>query len=402
MWQQLHSNIRTRIKIQFLSRFASSLIFPFMTIYLTRAYQVQIAGILVMISVVISFISGVYGGHLTDIFGRRSILLIGELLKLLTAIVIFLASFLMAHPVLIIYFMMLLNNIASACISPASEAMLIDVSSEETRGFMYAINYWASNLSMMLGITIGGWLFEKAFIWLVISLVIINTINFLLTKFFITETHYVEKTSHKRLGLGAVFASYQVVFSDLRFVLFTIGGILIMTVEFQRTNYISVHLAQEFLPQSVFGITFDGLKIVSLMATLNTLLIVLLTVPISKMVTRYANNCLFIIGVALFSLGYAIQAISLDFVILVVSSVILSIGELFYVPTRQSKLAELMVENKRGAYVAFNGIIFKLGQIIAAGMLMLSPIIGAFGIFILIIMSGFLAIVTTSVALKLK
>lgn len=32
MWQTLHPNIKARIKIQFLSRFGSSLIFPFMAI----------------------------------------------------------------------------------------------------------------------------------------------------------------------------------------------------------------------------------------------------------------------------------------------------------------------------------------------------------------------------------
>lgn len=52
------------------------------------------------------------------------------------------------------------GNIASGLISPASEAMLIDVSTEKTRAFMYAINYWANNLALMVGMLIGGWLFE--------------------------------------------------------------------------------------------------------------------------------------------------------------------------------------------------------------------------------------------------
>lgn len=69
MWHSLHPNIRTRIKTQFLSRFGSSLIFPFMAIYLTHAYDAQIAGILMLCNISVAFLAGIYGGYLTDILG---------------------------------------------------------------------------------------------------------------------------------------------------------------------------------------------------------------------------------------------------------------------------------------------------------------------------------------------
>ena len=97
MWQTLHPNIKARIKIQFLSRFGSSLIFPFMAIYLSHAYNAQTAGILMMINIVIAFLAGVYGGHLTDMYGRRPLLITGETIKLIGSAGIFLANIPVYH-----------------------------------------------------------------------------------------------------------------------------------------------------------------------------------------------------------------------------------------------------------------------------------------------------------------
>ncbi len=49
-------------------------------------------------------------------------------------------------------------------------------------------------------------------------------------------------------------------------------------------------------------------------------------------------------GTTLFTLGYALQAYVNTLPLLIFSSFILSFGELMYVPTRQSKLADLMPE----------------------------------------------------------
>ncbi len=218
MWHSLHPNIRTRIKTQFLSRFGSSLIFPFMAIYLTHAYDAQIAGILMLCNISVAFLAGIYGGYLTDIFGRRLLLRIGETIKLLVAIGIFCANLPVYHFPGLTFLMLTIGNIPSGLINPASEAMLVDVSTEQTRTYMYAINYWAGNLSLMLGTLIGSWLFQDYFIVLTAGLVIINGISWFLTKQFITETHPQNKISHHKLSLPAVLQNYQIVLKDYAFV----------------------------------------------------------------------------------------------------------------------------------------------------------------------------------------
>lgn len=54
------------------------------------------------------------------------------------------------------FMMMLLQNTAIALLNPAAEAMIIDDSTPKNRSFIYAVDYWAMNLSIMFGSMIGG------------------------------------------------------------------------------------------------------------------------------------------------------------------------------------------------------------------------------------------------------
>lgn len=398
MWQELHPNIRKRIEIQFLSRFGSSLIFPFMAIYFTQAYSAKTAGFFVILNVSVSFIAGLYGGHLTDVLGRRKMLVAGELIKCLTTLGILLTNTPWLYAPAITFCMMLLQNIASGLINPASEAMLVDVSNEDNRAFMYAISYWASNLSLMLGIMIGGWFFEEHLFPLLGALLLINLATSWLTYSFIKETH--SQAANKKVGLAAVFRSYRQVCLDHRFVWFTLGGIAILSIEFQRNNYISVHLAQDFVTTQLGDLAINGVKMLSISTTINTFLVVILTAPIAKWLAHKDPLKIFKLGVALFALGFGWLAFSLNIWSIIFASVVLSLGELLYVPTRQAKLAELVDETNRGAYLALNGTIFQIGKLTAAAMLILSPYISHFGMMIALFGLGAAAILLTAFSLR--
>lgn len=81
-------------------------------------------------------------------------------------------------------------------------------------------------------------------------------------------------------------------------------------------------------------------------------------------------------GFILFGLGYFFMAFSNHLLILFVSVVVLTIGELLYVPTRQSLLADIVDDSKRGAYMAMNGLVFQVGKMIGAAGLVIGNIVG--------------------------
>ncbi|WP_271000495.1 MDR family MFS transporter [Listeria seeligeri] len=406
MFRELHPNIRARILIQFLSKIIGSMIFPFLAIYFTMEINSSVAGVLLLINVFVQFVAGIYGGHLADVIGRRKLMITGEVLKVFAFLGMVLCNSPFFHSPWITFAMLLIIGVAQGLVNPAGEAMLIDVSTPENRAFMYSISYWANNLSMLIGIMVGGWFFVDYLFPLLVALLIMSFVTAWLTIILISETLERKVVPEKgSYGLLEMFKSYGQVLHDYRFLLYSIGGIAIMSIEYQRGNYISVRLAEDFQHFLVnFGplgeVNLNGVQIVSVLTAVNTLFIVLFTVPIARWVTKRAQQPIMYVGFSLFAIGFAVCAFANSLIVLLIATAVLSIGELLYVPTRQTILATIVDDNKRGAYMAFNGIIFQIGKMIGSVSLVFAPFIGKYGMGIFTIALGIVAIGFSAVALK--
>ncbi len=386
MFKSLHPNIRIRIYTSFLGRVIGSMIFPFMAIYFTNKINATVAGILILIHVIVQFVSGLYGGYLADQLGRKRIMITGEWIRIVGVIGMILANSPWFVSPWLTFVMMLLIGVSSGLVNPAAEAMLIDVSTKETRAFMYSINYWAVNMSMMLGIIIGGWLYKDYFFELLLSLLIMSFVVLWMTSALIQETYSVEKHSKekKEYGFSPILKSYQTVIKDFPFVFFTLGGIMILALEFQRNNFIAVRLEEEISSRiwtfvGGMELTINGVKLLSLLTVENTLIIVLFTALASKWIKGKSEQPVMYLGFILFGSGYGVLAFSNNIPMLFLAVILLSVGELLYVPMRQSILADIIDDSKRGAYMAFNGFVFQIGKILGALGIIVGEVIGGTG-----------------------
>ncbi|QTM98514.1 MFS transporter [Sediminibacillus dalangtanensis] len=408
MFKSLHPNIRVRIYTFFLSRIIGSMIFPFMAIYFTDKINAAAAGMLLLINVVVQFMAGLYGGFLADRLGRKRLMVMGETMKLFAFIGMLLVNAPWGTSAIATFAMMLVISVATGFINPAAEAMLIDVSTKETRAFMYSINYWAVNLSLMLGLMIGGWLFKTHFFELLIGLVGMSVITLWMTSVLIKETLQTEKSAApKHYGLLPLLRSYQTVIKDLPFVLFTLGGIAILSLEFQRNNFIAVRLEQDIVPRAFtwiegHDVLVDGVRLLSLLTVVNTVMIVLFTAVISNWIKNKPEQPIMYAGFILFGSGYAFMAFSNHIPGLFLAVVVLSIGELLYVPTRQSMLADIVDDSKRGAYMAFNGFVFQVGKMFGALGIIVGEAIGGMSMAVLYILFILFGIAFTRVAIIKK
>ncbi|MYL48228.1 MFS transporter [Halobacillus litoralis] len=389
MFKELHPNIRIRIYTSFLSRVVGAAVFPFMAIYFTKEINAMVAGVLLLIQVAAQFLTGLYGGYLADIIGRKRLMVTGEILKLTAFIGMFLANSPWFQSAWVTFFMLLLIGIAGGLVNPAAEAMLIDVSTKDSRAFMYAINYWAINMSMMIGLMIGGWFFERNLFELIAVLLGISLLTLWMTSTKITDTYVVsEEKVREGYGLKPVLKNYSLVMKDVPFLAFTIGGIAILGIEFQRNNFISVRLEQDIASNmmdlfGMFSFELDGIRLLSLLTVANTLFIVLFTSLFSKWIKGRKEETIMYAGFALFGLGYAFLAFSNHIPGLFIAVIVLSIGELLYVPTRQSILADIVDDTRRGAYMAFNGLVFQFGKILGALGIIIGNVIGGYGMAVL-------------------
>ncbi|WP_409291460.1 MDR family MFS transporter [Peribacillus sp. SCS-37] len=400
----LHKNIQIRILTSFLTRAVGSMIFPFMAIYFSRELGSTLAGILLLINVAASIISGFYGGYITDKAGRKKVLVIGQIASLISFIVMAAVNSPWYGSVWITFYMMLLNSFSSGFINPAAEAMLIDVSTKETRTFMYSINYWAINASIMIGSLAGGFLFKEHKFELFLSLTLIGVLTLLLIVFFMEDQYQPKKGIGKISVWKDMAGSYRAVMHNKAFLIFSLASIFVLGLEMQRNNYISIRLEQGFPPMelAIFGVGFhvDGIRMFSFLTTENTLIIVMFTVLMAAWVTRFREKNILNIGIFAQVAGYSVLAAGNSIWLLLAAGLIQTIGEMMYVPVRQSLMADLMEEDSRGAYMAVNGLVFQGAKLLGAAGIILGAAWGPAGMIAVYIVCGMVSLVLFAAAVK--
>lgn len=389
----LHPSVRVRLLTTFLSKVFGTTVLPFMGLLFAREAGAVLAGLLLGAQYLVQFWVGLYGGAASDRLGRRRMMVWGEAFKVAAFVVMLLAA-LSGQLLWPIFAALLVLAVGNGLSGPAGEALLIDASTPKDRSFMYAVNYWGNNLGYLLGAPLGGLLFGRHLSVLMGLLTAMAVVILWVTARFIEDVHRPCQ-DRAPVGLGALAASYRQVATDRAFLWFTLSGMLILTLEFARTSFLAVRLDENLrgghVPLPVLGeLAFDGPRALALLSAENTFLIVIGTAAVATFLTRRDPRRWMLVGFALFGLGYsAVMLLSAPWALLL-AGVVFSVGELLYVPTRQAVLANMVDPARRGAYMAVGSMVFQFGKLLAAGGLMLWPLLGQAGL--LGLMLGFTAL----------
>ncbi|WP_179032709.1 MFS transporter [Paenibacillus kribbensis] len=362
-FRDLHPNLKLRIIIGFFQRLTQMTVFPFMTIYFARYYGSEIAGVIVFTSVIIAFLASFYGGYFADIKGRKPILLNSEKMRFITLLVLAISNSEVFVSPFVTCIMFIANTFLVGVSTPASEAIVVDVSTKETRKFVYGINYWATNLAIALGSIIGAFLYEKHFFILLLSTSLASLLSCILISKFITETKPAsqEKNELFKFSYKNMLKSYRIILKNTIFLRYMLVGILMLGLEMQMSNYIAVRLSNEFgikslLPYNLLNIQVSGVQIFGIMRLENTFLVVLLAGLLMNFVKRYSERKVLIVGTVLFSGGYALLAITNVGWILLLGTAISALGELMYIPIHQAMLANMVGEKNVSQYMAVSSL----------------------------------------------
>ena len=369
-FRELHINIKIRLFINFIQKLTQMTVFPFMAIYFSAHFGSTVAGFLMILSVVAALISSFYGGYFADKNGRKKVLLEGEKYRFITMLLMALFNSPWLFSPSITYVLFLINSVIVGLITPANEAILIDVSTSKTRKLLYSLNYWSINLSIALGSMIGAFFYKDHFFVLLLSTAVASVATYYLIKLYILETNPKEDNQEiTKVSLKAIFNSYKLVLKDWLFAIYLIAGIFMLGLEFQLTNYIAIKLSNEFGYQSLFGssyLQFDGVKILGFLRMENTLLVVVLGALVLKLTDKINDKVILFIGVVLFASGFALLSVFNSAWILIIATLIFTTGELMYVPIHQSLLAELIDDTMRSQYIAVNSLRVRGAMIIGS------------------------------------
>lgn len=167
----LPKQIQLRQLVRFVTITLGSSIFPFMAMYYTTYFGTFWTGLLMMITSLMGFVGTLYGGHLSDALGRKKVIMIGSVGTTLGWFLTILANLPNAAIPWLTFAGILLVEIASSFYGPAYEAMLIDLTDESNRRFVYTINYWFINIAVMFGAGLSGLFYDHHFLALISSLI---------------------------------------------------------------------------------------------------------------------------------------------------------------------------------------------------------------------------------------
>lgn len=384
--RDLHPTLRLRLVIAFIERGLNTMVIPLMAIYLSATLGPGTAGLLILASVGFAVVAGLASGHLADVLGRRWTLLAGAV----TMTVGFGGMALAAAPwwsaPLAVFAFYLLQAGAASFIQPVHEALIMDVTVPAERNVVYTINYWSFNIALATGALLGGFLYERHMVGLLVGASALALGATLLTYRFLQETappRERDRTPRPPSGtIREIVDGYAVAFKDRRFMVLFLAMTFILGLELQRTSgYVAVRIAEDVPTQSLLpagllpGLPeFSGIQLLAILQALNTAGVVLLALVSERLLWRFDNHRRILIGVVLFTAACTVLATSNVAVILLLAVFVLTVGELMHIPVMQTVLADVVPEGSRTRYMAVFQLTVRGGMVISS----LSLSIGAF------------------------
>ncbi|SDY24044.1 MFS transporter [Thermoactinomyces sp. DSM 45892] len=361
-----HVNVKIRIFEKLLSGFLGNMIFPFMTIYLSQHFGTKIAGLLLMFNVLIGIGTNFISGYFSDRYGRIKIIRTAELLRFVAFFSMMICNSPWFNSPVITFFMTTINAVCWGLVSPANQAMLIDVSKPEQRKLMYSIIYWTNNISIAVSAMIGALLFNKYLYELLVALSFGSLLSIILIVCFMKESYFPTQKKSSSSHIIEIKNIYFGVFKDRLFILFTLAGILVLSMEFHLTNYIGIRLTEEISIQKILYWNIDGLGLIGILRMENTLLVVILSLITAYLVKKLKDRHVLVGGAFLSVIGFGIMTYFNNIWILIIVMIIATIGEVIKVPVQQSYLAALPPDNSRSSYMAVSGLSFNMAMLISS------------------------------------
>jgi len=392
-----HRNVRLRLGVNLANKFLLALMAPLMVLYLAQQFGNATAGLLLAVSVGVTMACTIGGGQLADRWGRRPTLLLTEAAVGLGYLGMALANT-VTHSAAITFGCFLVATAASGMGLPANDAVMMDVATPELRTAIYTVNYWSLNLAFMVGGMLGGFLYKGHFAGLLVGGAVLTVGVFGVTALWLTETAVRDHEPPQHGWLRTLLRDYATAGKDMLFARLLIAAILITAVELQLTYYIGIRVADEMPRQALLhlgGWTFapDGVELLGVLRTVNTLLVVVLALFAKKLFGWMSDMTRMVAGIAIFIVAFAVMAYSRDAWVLLAATVVLTVGELMNVPIRQTIMADIINPAMRAKYVALYALRPRAGQLIAAFSLVAATLLGPIGMAVAFLICGAVAIV---------
>ncbi len=335
----------------------NGIVFPFIVIYLhnVRGISFAAAGLALAVGGVSAVVAGFGAGTIVDRVGGRNTLLLGLLLQAIAFVL-----FPLIREAWHAFALLALEGAGTACFWPGQSTLLSRLTPAEQRHSSFALQRISMNLGMGLGALVGGLIATTQHPSSFTTLFLVDAATFLVfivVLSTIDEPAVADEEVHEEEMHG-----YRAVLRDRNFV-----ALLGLNVLFVAVGYEIFAL----LPPFAKNYADVSERWVGFMWLANTLLIVLIQLPVAKALEgrrRMAALALMNIlwaAAALIVLGAGILfTATAAALIFMFATLVFGVGETLQGPTQAPLVADLAPDPLRGRYFALGSMSWSAGSIL--------------------------------------
>lgn len=325
----------------FIDQLGGSLIFPFLSLYLTQKFNVgmtEVGTMFLIWGLGAGVLGNTIGGALADKFGRKTNLIFGLIASATSALMM-----VFIKDIIVFYIVIGVIGIFEDIAGPARQAMIADLVPEEDRAEAYGIMRIVFNLAVTVGPAIGGLMASRSFNMLFIIDFFISLLVAGIVFFFLPETKPAVKESHEEESFKETFRGYGKVLHDKLFVAFIVVLILETLMYFNMNSTLSVFL-----------VNFKGISAAQFgyILSLNALMVVVLQMLFTRLVSKWKPMLTMALGNILYVIGFSMYGYVEGYTMFILAMVIITIGEMIIAPVSQTMVASFAPEDMRGRYMA--------------------------------------------------
>jgi MFS family permease len=345
-----------------ISSIGFSITMPYMSLYLNNVLKIPmtIVGLILMSAQVIGATAGLYGGELSDKYGRKFIMVRSLIGRFILFIII---GFVIMHwhNIYSIVVFLIANSILFSFYIPASQAYIADLADEERRLSAYGLLRMGGNLGWALGPAVGGLLasvdyaylfFVTAFCMLIATVVLLKfsreSLSLRNKGRAVSPILFNKNNQVPAINLREIFS----VVYDRKFLAFTLISFSIFIVWGQLVSPLSIYSVNRVgITKSQLGILFS----------INGFMVVIFQYFITSLIPNKKELNALWLGSLIYGFGYLSLGFAYNFSHLVISMVLITIAEMVITPSSQSYASKLARAENRGRYLAFYNLAQTFG-----------------------------------------
>jgi len=333
-----------------------SLIFPFLTIYLTERLGLSLTAVggLITLNAASGTVAQAIGGSLADQLGRKVMMATSMLASSLV-----IAGMGFAHALPLVLGLVLVHGFVEPLFLPASQAMIADLVEPARRADAYGLLRVANNLGVVLGPSIGGFIAARSYLALFLAAATAAFLFFVILVAFTRETKPEFSGAVREGGTRPQEEGYRQVLSDRVFLAFCTAAALSVVVYSQMWTVFPVYLKTHFgIPENRYG----------LLMAMNATLVVTTQFAVTRVTNRFPRLRVMAVGALLYTLGVGTVGWSRTYPHFVLNVVVVTLGEMVLIPTSAAFVADLAPAHLRGRYMGIralaNGTGFGIGPLL--------------------------------------